>query len=306
MLLRCLAGLDVQTYRDFEVIVVDDGSRDGSGVAAAKACAAGRPVRVLSSAGRGAVSSRIVGVEAARGEIVAFTDSDCVPDRNWLAALVSALTDADAAQGTTLPVRPTGPTERSVSVESEDGLYATCNVAYRRSAYDAAGGFDGAAANRLGFRHGSALRGLGFGEDTLLGWRVRRAGRVVFAPDALVRHEVFPPDLRDALQRGWATGGFPALIAEVPELRPRLWHGVVLGGPSRLALYGACIAGLLGQRKTAAMLLAAWVWARSSRLHPQTGSWRAVVRVLPADLAVDGVTAAALAIGSVRRRQLVL
>ena len=60
---------------------------------------------------------------------------------------------------------------------------------------------------------------LGFGEDTLLGWRVRRTGTAVYEPAALVEHEVFRTGLAEALSRSWMAGAFPALVREVPELR---------------------------------------------------------------------------------------
>src|SRR5437870_1236555 len=97
-----------------------------------------------------------------------------VRDRRRLLAQVLA---ALAAQGLTRPARPVGPLERSVTA-SESGLFDTCNMFYRRRAFDAAGGFDEGLADALGIPPHSALRLLGFGEDTVLGWAVARRGRV--------------------------------------------------------------------------------------------------------------------------------
>jgi hypothetical protein len=302
LLAACLDGLAAQTYTDFEVVVADDGSTDGSGDEAAA-----RGARVVRVAGEGAVEARRAGVRAAVGSVLAFTDSDCVPRPGWLAAGVAAIDGgADMVQGRTVPARPPAPGERTMWVEAEDPTYPSCNVFYRRDAYDRAGGFDPAAGDRLGYRHGSDLRGLGFGEDTLLGWAVRRAGTVTFEPRAEVAHAVFPLAERDALTRAWATGGFPALVREVPELRDELWGRLLLGGPSRLALYGAVAALAIRRPLPAAALAVVWAAMRARPIVRWEPRWRRRARVLALDLATEAINAAALVTASIRTRSVVL
>lgn len=306
LLRRLLDGLSAQTYDDFEVIVVDDGSSDGAGDEAASREIAGQPVEVLRTTGVGAVSARGLGVDEARGDVIAFTDSDCVPAREWLAAGVRAIdAGADVVQGRTVPARKPGIRERTVSVPHEEGLYATCNVFYRRAAFEAAGGFDADAGARLGFRPGSRARGLGFGEDTLLGWRVRRRGKAAFEPDALVEHHVFPPDFRDSIRRAWMAGAFPALVREVPELRETLLRRrFLLGKSTRIPIYLAALALPL-RPKASAALGAFWLGSHVRRL-PRDGRVAPSIKRLAFQLAVDGTTAAALAVGCVRSRTVVL
>src|SRR5436190_6903506 len=142
LLADLLAGLGQQTYTNFEAIVVDDGSTDGADELAADTTIAGRRVRLLRANGAGAVAARLLGVAESRAEILAFTDSDCVPSPGWLQAGVAAIDrGADMANGLTRPARPVGPLERSVA-SGEEGLYPTCNMFYRRTAYDDAGAFD--------------------------------------------------------------------------------------------------------------------------------------------------------------------
>ena len=306
LLRRLLDGLAVQTYPDFEVIVVDDGSTDGSAEEGRVDAARGRPVRVVQGPAAGAVQARAAGVAVATGEILAFTDSDCVPRPDWLERGVAAVeAGAGVVQGRTVPSRPMGPLERAMNVDRDDGIFATCNVFYRRGAYEAAGGFDLAAGQAMGFRPGAQARGLGFGEDTLLGWRVRRAEGGAYAPEAVVEHHVFPPDISEALRRAAMTGGFPALVRRVPELREHtLVHRTFLG-TARVPLYSAAVAGLVGRRRTAAALAGWWGWQHYRRLR-RVAPRPAALRSLPAVLARDLVLAGALVAGSVRTRTIVL
>lgn len=305
---EALDGLEAQTYTNFEVVVVDDGSSDGSGAAAAARTIGNRPVRVVDGGGRGAVQARQVGVAAARGAVLAFTDSDCVPTPRWLEHAVAAIdAGADVVNGRTAPCRAVLPLERSMGSGTE-GLYPTCNVLYRRSAFDAAGGFDDTTGRRWGFRLDRRSRGDGFGEDTVLAWRVIRAGGgVTYVPDALVHHAVFPPDPGDLVSRAARVAAFPAMVREVPELRDTLLHrGWQLGTRSRVPVYLLGAALGLGQPRLALACLAWWSGARLQDLRGFPISWRRRAELLPGEMALDALTAAALAVGSVKARTVTL
>ena len=309
LLVACLDGLGAQTYDRFEVVVVDDGSTDGSAEVAEEHACGGRPVRVVrhGGKGRGAVAARLAGVEEAGGDILAFTDSDCVPAPEWLAELVAAVdAGADVVQGRTEPARPPRPLERTVWGLGDDGLFATCNVAYRREAYDRAGGFDPEASDRLKFRLGGRARGLGFGEDSILGWKVRRTGRARFAPDALVRHHVFPPDGRELFSRSLQAGAFPALVREVPELRATLLTRRVFLGTGRIPLYAAVLLLVAGRRRAAVVAAAVWLGRHWRRFQGSEPELRRRVVALAVTGGVDVVEAFALAVGSASTRTVVL
>ena len=304
LLAKLFDGLAAQTFRDFEVVVVDDGSTDGSADFAQNEQRFA--TTVLRQKGQGAVAARQNAVTAARGAVLAFTDSDCVPVREWLAEGMAAIdAGADVVMGHTRSARPRRVLERSLTA-NDNGLYPTCNVFYRRDAFEAAGGFDGHLGDRLGFRTGARAKHLGFGEDTLLGWRVRRAGVAAYAPDAIVEHAVFPPDLKDHVSRTAQVGAFPALIKEVPELRRTLLNRRVFLGVSRIPLYLAVIALALLQPLIAAAFAVWWALAHWIAISAREPSVKRRVLAWPIVLATDAFTAGALLVGSVRSVSLVL
>jgi glycosyltransferase involved in cell wall biosynthesis len=84
VLRQCIEALAKQDYPDFEVIVVDDGSTDQTSEMIVDEFP---KVRFLTQDHRGPAAARNRGVAGARGEIIAFTDDDCVAPRNWLTRL---------------------------------------------------------------------------------------------------------------------------------------------------------------------------------------------------------------------------
>ena len=176
----CLAALDAQDFRDVEVIVADNGSP--SGEAAVAAVIEGRATLVI-AVERGAGAARNAGVAAASGQILVFTDADCIPDPGWLAAGVAALDHADLVGGAMVvsvadEAAPT-PIEAFERVFAFDnrayvakGFSVTANLFTRRDVFDAIGGF---RAN--------------VSEDADWCLRARDAGyRIAYAADAIVAH----------------------------------------------------------------------------------------------------------------------
>jgi hypothetical protein len=146
---RAVASVFAQTYRDFEVIVVDDGSTDGTGEALAPL---GERIHYRWQPNRGVAAARNAAIALARGSIVAFLDSDdrWLPDH--LAVVTGALARHPAAVlASTCPERRIGGRqgpERARLVEPLPRMfvavvpgYPSC-IAVARGALDAAGGFD--------------------------------------------------------------------------------------------------------------------------------------------------------------------
>lgn len=76
---RTLDALLGQTFRDLEIILVDDGSRDASGAICDDYAARDSRVRVIHQSNRGVSAARNAGLDAARGEYVGFCDADDIP-----------------------------------------------------------------------------------------------------------------------------------------------------------------------------------------------------------------------------------
>jgi glycosyltransferase involved in cell wall biosynthesis len=180
---QCLHSLEALEYPDYEVIVVDDGSTDETATILQRFPG----VRAIEQPNRGLSVARNVGLSAANGEIVAYTDSDCFADPDWLTRLVYQLqqTGAAAVGGPNLtpedgwlaacvaasPGQPSHVLESDQVAEHIPG----CNMAFRREELLAINGFD------------PVYRAAG--DDVDVCWRLQQAGRwITFAPGAFVWH----------------------------------------------------------------------------------------------------------------------
>jgi GT2 family glycosyltransferase len=178
-----LEGLRDLAYPDYEVIVVNDGSTDPT-----PAIAAEYGFRLISTENRGLSNARNTGWEAARGEIVAYIDDDAYPDPHWLHYLGFTFmhTDYVGVGGPNIappgdgPIAdcvanaPGGPVHVLLS-DTEAEHIPGCNMAFRRDALAAIGGFDP--------RYRTA------GDDVDVCWRLQaRGGKIGFHAAAMDWH----------------------------------------------------------------------------------------------------------------------
>lgn len=95
-LYRCLASVACQTFRDFEVIMIDDGSTDSSLLIAQDFAASFYNFHLVKNKVKGVSGARNTGVKKARGEYIAFVDSDDYVDPSFLKNLYRAAKDSGA------------------------------------------------------------------------------------------------------------------------------------------------------------------------------------------------------------------
>lgn len=221
---ECLASLDALTYPDVEILVVNDGSKDGTGEIARGFSRA----RVIDIPNGGLSAARNVGLHEATGEIVAYTDADVRVDRDWLTYLVQPFLVSDVVGSggpNVVPAddpwmaqcvarAPGGPTHVLLDDRVAEHVPG-CNMAFRREALLAIGGF-----NPLYVKAG---------DDVDLCWRLQARGwRIGFAPAALVWHHH-----RASIKAYWRQQvgygeGEAWLMYEHPDKfagRHMLWHG---------------------------------------------------------------------------------
>ena len=198
-LAQCLESLTALNYPNYEVILVDDGSTDNT-----RSIAERFPgVRAIHQENQGLGASRNVGLQAASGSIIAYTDSDCMAHPEWLTFLVAQFERSGAAAvggpnlapgtmsgtmyswswswswsaGRTAACVAAAPGQPMHVLESDQVAehIPGCNMAFRREALEAINGFDPQ------FRKA--------GDDVDICWRLQAAGYwISFAPAATVWH----------------------------------------------------------------------------------------------------------------------
>lgn len=225
----CLESLTHLKYRNYEVVIVDDGSRDRT----AEIAMDFPQFRLIRQPNKGLSVARNVGLHAACGEIIAYTDSDCVVDPDWLTLMVSAMVEGgfDGCGGPNYAPHEDGRVEACVAASPGAPCHvlvgddraehlAGCNMAFSKTALVALDGFD--------------PRFTAAGDDVDICWRMLEAGyRLGYAPAAFVWH--FRRNTVKAYygqQRGYGRAE-AALYLKYPERFNALgqikWRGTIPG-----------------------------------------------------------------------------
>ena len=183
-LAACLESLGKIDYPAYEVILVDDGSTDDTPQIAARF----PDVRYIRQENHGLSHARNTGAAAAKGEVFAYTDSDCMADVDWLYYLIGTLVSGNYAGvggpnisppaqnwvQACVAAAPGGPSHVLLTDTVAEHIPG-CNMAWYRWAFEAVGGFDAE------YRQA--------GDDVDFCWRVQQAGHeIAFSPTAIVWH----------------------------------------------------------------------------------------------------------------------
>jgi cellulose synthase/poly-beta-1,6-N-acetylglucosamine synthase-like glycosyltransferase len=220
-LTACLRSLQQQSYprERTQLIVVDDGSHDDT---VAEVRRQFPEVVVVAKGHTGSDDSRNAGVDACSGDLIAFTDSDCVPHPTWLERMVRRLEAVPGGAVGGRVVHRGGFLERLTGVadfgefqglrEREVASLPTCNLGVRARVFD-----------RCHFDTRMSANG-----DTLFSARLREVGtRLLFAPEVAVEHRP-ATSLRTLFRRAERYG---ASFVEARLLEPSLpWSTLVRGG----------------------------------------------------------------------------
>jgi len=229
----CLTSLDQLNYPDVEVIVVNDGSRDATGDIARGY----EGVQVVDVTNGGLSAARNVGLAAATGEIIAYTDADVRVDPDWLSYLVQPLLTSDVVGvggPNVVPAddpwvsqcvarAPGGPTHVMLDDRIAEHVPG-CNMAFRKDALLAVDGFNPVYARA--------------GDDVDICWRLLQQGhRLAFSPAGFVWH-YRRSTVKTYLSQQMGYGEAEALLARKhPESFNRTgnstWQGRIYGNAGR-------------------------------------------------------------------------
>lgn len=202
-IIKCLKALEKQTLLPYEVIIVDDGSRDGLEEIIIKIRPTFKIKKLffLRQNHQGVSAARNLGAKKASGQILAFIDSDCIPGEDWLRNLVAPFSDAGVgavgggySSGVDNSFWQTfSHEELSFRRRKRRGHVATLlsnNMACRKATFWKAGGFP---------------KNYSVCEDMYLTYQISRRDKIVWLEDNGVRHH-FKKNLKSFLKHQYFFG----------------------------------------------------------------------------------------------------
>ena len=130
---KCINSIVVQSYKNFEVIIVDDNSSDNT----KKIIESNKSNKIryfLNEKKLGLAGLRNFGVLQSRGDYIFFTDSDCLATKNWIEEGMELFLKYDYAglEGKTIPEHQNFGISDHFVENYTGGTYQTCNMAYKK------------------------------------------------------------------------------------------------------------------------------------------------------------------------------
>lgn len=196
----CIKSLLIQGYpkQKYEVIVIDNNSTDNT-----KQIICNYPVIYAFESKKGSYAARNKGIGLARGEIILFTDSDCVVDYNWIEKMIENLRDPKigAVGGKVLAYHPStsvekyldviGALDNKTSINSKNPSIATANAGIRKQVLEEVNYFDDSFIS---------------GGDYDITWRISQLDyKIEYANEAIIYH-IHPSNLKSLFKKEFRYG----------------------------------------------------------------------------------------------------
>jgi len=188
---NAISSLLKQTYKDFELIIINDDSTDNS-LNAVKEFQDAR-IKVYSHKKNLGVSiCRNKGIDLSKGKYIFFTDSDCIADKNWILYGLKTFKENDCScvEGKTFYVKkgylPSISDKTPGSID-KDGEYLGCNIAFTKDVFKKLGKYDGR------YR---------YHEDRELAHRFLKHGKIVRNNNMIITHQKKLWTMKSFIQSG--------------------------------------------------------------------------------------------------------
>jgi glycosyltransferase involved in cell wall biosynthesis len=214
LLKQLCESLAEQTFKNFEVIIVDQSSSPWQD----QAHFPDLDMLYIHTEVKGAVRARNTAASYARGQVLAFTDDDCLLAPDWLENALKYFNEPEnvGVEGLILSDKRDDPNYRAVTNLGFEGVgFMTANLFICRETFHSIDGFD----ERFDHPH--------FREDTDLGWRACAQGKIPFARDVVVFHPPHPRTLAREAQTERAR--FFQKDALLMSKHPQLYRSLFLG-----------------------------------------------------------------------------
>jgi len=212
-LLECLESLKHQTYPEdkFEIIIVDDGSVDGTSCAVKEYRKYSKvKIIIVSQKNSGPGLARNLGVTKSTGEIIGFIEDDVIADKNWIKNAVTNLVtlNVDGIEGKTL-LKDSQNTLRSFEGGCKIG-FLPCNLFVKKEAFVRVGGYSS--------KYYDAGKKIYFREDADFGFKILEGSyKFIVREDVIVYHPLQFPAVKDYYRHVKRYYFDPLLHKEHPE-----------------------------------------------------------------------------------------
>lgn len=220
---QCLEAVFSQSVKPHEVVIVDGHSTDGTIEEVRKF-----PAKIFYEDAHSIACARQIGVENAEGEYIAFTDADCVPDREWLSNLIKEFDEGIIGVGGAAKNTGDSLWEKSINLAMDTFLGGARTLQARfvkeRRFVRSIGGFNSIYRKQDILKVGGFNTRLPGGEDLELNKKLSKMGKLLYTPQAVVLHhhswtlskfakKMFRYAKERGMIRAWDLQVIPALVA---------------------------------------------------------------------------------------------